>query len=419
MRATALARESQYALIVELVRSAQARKAPIQRLADRYAVWFTPLTIAVCGATWALTRDPVRVLSVLVVATPCPLILATPVAIIGGINRAARRRIVIRHGTALEQLGTTDVLVVDKTGTLTVGRPQVRRVVPGDGWDERAVLRVAGAVEHDSGHLLARSLVAAAQAALDGARLPPATNVVEVPGGGVSGTVEGRRVSVGSARFVGDEQPSARAEVAALDGRFGAGPGVRAYVAADGRVAGVVEYADRIRPEAADVLDEVRALGLGRTVLLSGDVAANVASVAEALAIAEARADLVPADKVAIVQELVTAGKRVLFIGDGTNDAPAMASATVGLALAAHGGGITAEAAGVVLLADDLALVPEAIRISRKTMRVARQSLGVGLGLSGIGMGFAALGAITPVAGALLQEAIDVAVILNALRTSR
>jgi heavy metal translocating P-type ATPase len=420
IRATARARDSQYARIVELVRSAQAEKAPIQRLADRYAVWFTPLTLLVCGATWWWSHDPLRVLAVLVVATPCPLILATPVAIIGGINRAARRQIVVRHGTALEQMGATGVLVLDKTGTLTLGRPEVRRIVPCPGWTEAEALRLAAALEHESGHLLARGVVTAAAArGLAGAALPAATDVVEAPGRGLTGRVAGQRVSVGSRRYLYDAEPDTRAAIGALADRFAAEPGVRAYVAVDGRAAGMIEYADRIREDAAAMLADLRGLGLERAILLSGDNPANVQAVGRALAIADARADLHPGEKLGIVRELVDAGHRVLFVGDGTNDAPAMAAATVGVALAAHGGGITAEAAGVVLLADDLGRIPEAVRISRKTMRVARQSLIVGLGLSGVAMGFAALGRITPVAGALLQELIDVAVILNALRTSR
>lgn len=419
VRVTALAHDSQYARIVELVRRAQADRAPIQRIADRYAVWFTPLTLAVCALTWIASRDPLRVLAVLVVATPCPLILATPVAIIGGINRAARRHIVVRSGGALEQLGGTDVAVLDKTGTLTLGRPEVERVRAASGWDESSLLRLAGAVERQSGHLLARSLVDMAERAGGRSRLSSASDVVETAGRGVTGEVEGRHVSVGSRSYVVEVQPDAEADVRVLEAGLTAGPAVRAFVAVDGKAAGVVEYADRIRDDARELVQELRRLGFRRVVLLSGDNAANVAAVAEQIGVDETRAELHPADKVAETHALLRSGGRVLVVGDGINDAPAMAAATVGVALAAHGGGITAEAAGVVLLADDLARIPEVIRISRKTMSVARQSLVVGLGLSAVAMVFAALGAIRPAAGALIQETIDVAVILNALRTSR
>ena len=421
IRAVAVARESQYARIVELVRSAQASKAPIQRLADRYAVWFTPITIVVCVAAWLVSHDPLRALAVLVVATPCPLILATPIAIIGGINRAARHQIIVRHGGALEQLAQSTVAVFDKTGTLTIGRPAVEHVLTANGWSERDVLRLAGATEQGSGHLLARTLVSAAEAALrdvDG-RLPPATRVVEAAGRGVRGEVDGHDVTVGARSYVLEQHPGSASDLERLDVRHEDDVGLRAYVAVDGRIAGSIEYADRVRDGVRDVLADLASLGIRRTVLLSGDHAPNVRAVAQDVGITEAMGDLLPEDKVAAVVDLAATGEGVLMVGDGTNDAPALSSATVGIAMAAHGGGITAEAADVVVLADELARVPEVLRISQRTMRITRQSLAVGLGLSGAAMVVAALGGIPPALGALLQEAIDVAVILNALRTSR
>lgn len=420
IRATALARESQYARIVELVRTAQASKAPLQRLADRYAVWFTPITLVVCAAAWLWSRDPLRVLAVLVVATPCPLILATPIAVIGGINRAARRRIIVRHGVALEQLGGVTTAIFDKTGTLTLGHPEVQRVVATDHWSESELLRLAAAVEQGASHPLARTLVAAAERSpVTG--VPPAvvSEVTESPGRGVTGTVDGHRVTVGARGLIEERHPEAAAVMREVEGAFAGRPGLRAWVAVDGAPAGVVEYADRVREDAHEVMRELQRLGVRRTIVLSGDHASNVQAVADEIGLTDARADLLPQDKVSAIRELVDGGERVLMVGDGTNDAPALSAATVGVALAAHGGGITAEAADVVLLADDLRRVPEAIRISRRTISVARQSLAVGLGLSAVAMVFAAFGLIRPTFGALLQEAIDVAVILNALRTSR
>lgn len=423
VRVEAVARESQYARIVELVRTAQASKAPLQRLADRYAIWFTPATLIVCAIAWLASGDPQRVLAVLVVATPCPLILATPIAIIGGINRAAARQVIVRHGGALEQLATVDTALFDKTGTLTVGRPEVSRVVARAGWTERGLLRVAGAVEQQSSHLLARTLVDAAIARLDGEPLPRATGAREVPGLGIIGLVDGARIAVGARALVLAESASdARDALKALDASFTADEGLRAYVAVDGEVAGAVVYADRLRDDAADVLRRLGEMGVTRTILLSGDHEANVEAIARALGISEARGELRPEDKVSAVKSLVASGRRVLMVGDGTNDAPALSSATVGIAVAGsagHGGGITTEAADIVLLADALGRVPETIAISRRTMRVARESLVAGLGLSAIAMVIAALGHIPPAAGALLQEAIDVAVIVNALRASR
>jgi len=413
VRALATASESQYAHIVALVRSAQASKAPLQRLADRYASWFTPLTLAVCAVVYLLTGDALRVLAVLVVATPCPLILATPIAIIGGINHAARRQIIVRAGEVLERLERVDVAVFDKTGTLTIGRPSVSAVRSCDGVPAIEVLRLAGGLEQASGHLLARTLVERASSELG--TLPMPAHVVESAGRGVTGVVDRHQVTVGAPSFV--------REHCALDGDIGSsgadGAALVAYVAIDGRLAGTVEYADRVRPEAAEALAELRSLGLQRTMLLSGDRPSNARGAAAAAGIHEVVADLLPEGKVEIVRRLVTAGDAVLMVGDGTNDAPALAAATVGVALAGHGGGVTAEAAGVVVLADDLRRVPEAIRIARRAMRVARQSIWLGLTLSGIAMALAAVGIIPPVTGAVLQEVIDVASILNALRASR
>lgn len=413
LRATALASDSRYATIVELVRTAQASKAPLQRLADRYAVWFTPFTLLVCAASWLLTGDLTRVLAVLVVATPCPLILATPVAIVGGINRAARRQIIVRSGAALEQLSRVTVAAFDKTGTITMGLPEVSRLVVAPGCDAERVLRLVAAVEQGSSHLLARTLLQWATAR--GTPVPAVAHVTESPGQGVEGEVDGQWVAVGARRFVIARFPEAEAGFAALEAD---GAGLRAYAAIDGAAAATIEYADRLRPGIDRVLRDFAELGITRTILLTGDRAANAESVAREVGIAEVRAELLPDEKEAIVRELVAGGAHTLMVGDGTNDAPALSSASVGIALAGHGGGITAEAADVVILVDDLSRVVDALRISRRTVRIARESIGVGLGLSVVAMGFAAFGLITPVAGALLQEGIDVAVILNALRAS-
>ena len=415
LEVTAPASESQYARIVELVRTAQGSKAPLQRLADRYAVWFTPITLALCAITYVLSGDATRVLAVLVVATPCPLILATPVAVIGGINRAARHGIIFRNGTALEQLGGVSTAIFDKTGTLTIGRPEVARVLALPPLTGDEVLRLASGVEQGSGHLLARTLVQEAEAR--GIDPPAAKNVSEAPGQGVSGNIEGRQVTVGGWSFVVDRHPAAQAELRALR-TADSTPGLRAYVAIDGHGAGVVEYADRLRPELTGFIPRLQQLGIRRVLLLSGDDQANATSVARAVGIGEAHGDLLPEAKVAYVQRLMQEGDGVLMVGDGTNDAPALGTATVGVALASSGGGISAEAADAVILADDPTRVADAIEISRRTLRIARQSIWTGLGLSGTAMVVASFGYIPPIAGAILQEVIDVAVILNALRAT-
>ena len=413
VHALALSRESQYARIVDLVRSAAAHKAPLQRLADRYAVWFTPVTLLVCAIAWLVSHDPMRALAVLVVATPCPLILATPIAIIGGINRAATRQIIVRTGGALEQLSEARVAVFDKTGTLTVGRPSVSRVTAVAPFNEDEVLRLAGAVEQHSGYTLARSVVDAAMAA--GHVLPTPTDTIEEAGRGITARVDRHLVSIGARGYIRSRATDEERD--SLDTASGTWL-LRAFVAIDGRLAGTIEFTDRVRPGARDLVESLAALGIQRSLLLSGDHEGNVRAVAEAVGIREARGDLLASDKLSWVAELSEHAGPVMMIGDATNDAPALSRADVGIALAGHGGGVTAEAADVVLLTDDLSRVHEAIVISRNTMRIARQSIWVGLGLSGLAMLFAAAGGIPPVIGALLQEGIDVAVILNALRSS-
>lgn len=413
VRASARAAESQYSKIVQLVREAQASKSPLQRLADRYAVWFTPATLVVCIVTFSLTQSWTSVLAVLVVATPCPLILATPVAIIGGINRAARRKIIVRHGAAIEMLSDATMAVFDKTGTLTVGKPSVKTVLALPGYTEREVLRDAGAVEQGSSHLLARVVVEEAEKRYGA--LPQARQHRESPGEGLTGTVGDLEVVVGSRAFVGRHATSS---LDAFDAGEGNEAGLRAYVLLSGKPAGIVEYADALRPELKTLLATLTDLGLSRTVLLSGDGAANAEAVGLEAGIREVHGELLPADKATIVSRFRARGEVVLMVGDGTNDAPALSVADVGVALAGHGGGVTSEAADVVILVDDLSRVGEAVAISRRTMRLARQSIVTGLALSGIAMLFAANGLIPPTQGALLQEAIDVAVILNALRAS-
>jgi len=422
MRADRRSQDSQYARIVDLVRSAQASKSPLQRTADRWAVWFTPLTLVACLSAWLVSHDWTRVLAVLVVATPCPLILAAPVAIIGGINRAAKRGIIVRSGGALEGLARVNTAVFDKTGTLTVGRPKIAQVVVTDGDDPLTVLARGAAVEQGSGHLLARVIVAEAESR--GVALRVATDLHETPGRGVRGVVDGELVAVGSPDFVREQLPRMLPHAAdSLTSRLAAmeeqASGLRAYIATGGGALARIEFADQLRPELAPMFGELRALGIVDAYLFSGDKQANVQVIAAAVGITQFAGDLSAAAKVARVAALEQMGRRVLMVGDGTNDAPSLSTATVGVALAGHGGGVVAEAADVVLLIDDPSRIPEAVRIGRRALSIAKQSIGVGLGLSLVGMAFASAGQLTPVAGALIQEAIDIAVILNALRAAR
>jgi len=409
--ATAVARESQYARIVELVRGARASKSPLQRMADRYAVVFTPVTLAVCLVSWLISGDPVRVLAVLVVATPCPLILAAPVAMIGGLSRAARHGVIIRHGEALERLGQVSAALLDKTGTLTVGHPEVSAVRASPPLAEDEVLALAAGIDWRSSHMLARPIVALATAR--GLTIPDATGLTESPGMGVVGSIGGHEVAIGSRKFLNLRYPAS----AGRQPEAGAS-GLKAWLAIDGAIRGTIEFADRLHPEARELVRQLRELGIRRIVMATGDSEEHAAAIAGEVGIDEYRANLLPVDKVRLVDEMERSGERVLMVGDGTNDAPALSRATVGIALAASGGGVTAEAADAVVLADDPGLVATAVVISRQTLTIARQSVLAGLGLSGLAMIVAAAGYIPPTLGAILQEVIDVAVILNALRAS-
>lgn len=417
LRAERRSQESQYAKIVDLVRTAQASKSPLQRTADQWAVWFTPLTLALCALTWFISHDWTRVLAVLVIATPCPLILAAPVAIIGGINRAASRSIIVRNGGALEAIARINSIVFDKTGTLTVGHPQVASIRISDHADEQLLLAQIAAVEQGSAHLLARVLVAEAEA-----RKSPilrASAIHETSGRGVRGVVDETKVAVGSASYILEQFRESETVVAAVSQMNDSEDNLRAWAATSQGAVARVDFEEALRPDIHTMLDQLRVLGLSDIHLLSGDKSDSVATIAHEVGISQYEGDLLASDKVERVKALESDGKRVLMVGDGTNDAPALSAATVGIALAGHGGGIVAEAADIVLLIDEPSRIPEAVRIGRRTLHIARESIAVGLGLSVVGMGFAAAGYLSPVAGALIQEVIDVAVIVNALRVAR
>jgi heavy metal translocating P-type ATPase len=408
MRATAVAAASQYAKMVELVRRAQEERPPLQRLADRYAVWFTPLTLLMCALGWLITGEPRTILAVLVVATPCPLILAVPVAVISRINRAARAGIIVKGGAALEQIGRARAVVFDKTGTLTYGTPVVTGVVPFGDTTADELLRAAGGAEQLSAHPVGVALAEAAKRRVGALPLPEQFR--EEPGRGVEAVVGGRRVLVGSRSFLAERV--AGLEIPQADGRAG----LAAYVAIDGRLAGELRLDDQLRPGVPEMLRRLARLGVRQTAIFTGDHAANARAIGARAGIARVEADLLPEDKVRLVAALSEQYAPVVMVGDGINDAPALATATVGVAMGAKGTGISAEAADIVLLEDDVTKVGEAVAIGRRMLRIARQSIYVGLGLSFACMVAASMGKIPPAAGALLQEAIDVAVILNALR---
>ncbi len=401
------AAESTFAGIVRLVEQAGRSKAPMVRLADRFAIWFLGLTLLIAGAAWALTGDPVRMVAVLVVATPCPLILAVPVALVAGLSRAARQGILIKGARPLEAMARVAVLVLDKTGTLTDGRPRLAATRVREGFAAAELLRLAASLDQASKHTVARTVVEAARAA--GLALAVPEGVVESAGEGVEGRVDGRAVVVGGRRYV-----AARLGIADSSTTADAGSIVVA-VGVDGVPAGELVLSDALRAGTAGLLAELRGAGIGRLVLATGDRQDVAAEITAGLAFDAVRAELTPEAKVMLVLAERKFGP-VMMVGDGVNDAPALAAADIGVAMGARGAAAAAEAADVVLLVDRLDRILPGLRIARRSRRIALESVVAGIGLSVAGMLGAAWGLITPVQGALLQEAIDVAVILNALR---
>ena len=408
LRAEHAAADSAYSALVRLVRDAQAERAPFVRMADRYAVILLPLTLALAAIAWAASGDPIRALAVLVVATPCPLILAAPIAIVSGMSRAARAGVVVKDGGAIERLARARTVLIDKTGTLTLGEPAVERIVPLDGVGADELLRLAASADQVSAHGLAEALVHDAERR--GLRLSLPDDVVERPGQGVDGSVDGRRVTVGSAAWL-NERGIASTPVAAPPGH------AVVSVAVDGRSAGSIVMADRVRDDARAAVAGMHAAGVRTVAMATGDRLEVAQAVAASVGIDRVYAGLEPEDKLALVRD---AGERpVVMVGDGVNDAPALALADVGVAMGAAGATASAEAADAVIVVDRLDRLVEAMRLSARALRIARQSVLVGMGLSLAAMVVAAAGHLPPLAGAILQEGIDVAVILNALRALR
>lgn len=411
LTATHEAKDSTYAGIVRLVEQAQSSKAPMSRLADRWSLGFLLATVAIAFAAWWFTGDPVRAVAVLVVATPCPLILAVPVALVAGLSRAAHFGVLIKGAKPLEALARIKTLILDKTGTLTDGRPQIVSIETHGDLSKDEVLHYAAALDQASKHPIAQAIVAAARA--QGSVLPVPTQIVETPGEGVSGTIGGHKVVVGGAAFVAAQAGASNPDLAVI-----AAGSVVVSLAVDGKLMGHIVMADALRSGTADLLAGLRRLGVTRILLATGDRRAVAEAVTKGLGLDAVQSDLTPDQKVLLV---LTERKNspVMMVGDGVNDAPALAAADIGVAMGARGAAASAEAADVVLLVDHLDRLLPGIEIAQRARRIALESVAAGIGLSILGMIAAALGYLTPVQGALAQEVIDVAVILNALRALR
>ena len=397
-----LAIDSQYQQLVKLVKEAEKTPSKFVRLADRYAVPFTLAAYVIAGIAWYLSKDPVRFAEVLVVASPCPLILAAPVAMVSGMSRASRNGIVVKTGDVLEKLARAKTGAFDKTGTITSGQLSVDKVVTLAGVKEEDLLAMIAGVETESNHILARSIVAYADDhGIDGVATD---SLSEVTGKGVSAIVAGQKVLVGKLSFVAPDSKIDKPQQTAI------------YLSVAGKLWGYVLFIDHIRPEAAETMTTLQKLGVSHLMMLTGDQKAIATKVANQTGLTDVQADLLPQDKIAALKAVPHSDHPVFMVGDGVNDAPSLATADVGIAMGAHGSSAASESADVVILKDDLSKVAKAVIISQDTMRIARQSVLIGIFICLGLMLIASSGLIPAFIGAMFQEVVDTVSILWALK---
>jgi heavy metal translocating P-type ATPase len=401
------AKDSQYQQIVRLVRAAAENPAPFVRLADRYSIPFTIIAYTIAGVAWILSHQAIRFLEVIIVATPCPLILAAPIAIIAGMSRAARDGIIIKTGTALEQLATAKTFAFDKTGTLTQGMPKVDTIVSFGSYSEKDVLAAAASLEQRSTHILAKAITEAAQTR--SYSIHKAKHVKETAGLGLEAHIVGKDVLVGRLQLMVEREvsipsafkPARLAQTATL-------------VAIDGQLAGYITFTDTLRADTKQTLKQLAALGIKRTLMVTGDRQTVAKAVARSLHITDVRAEALPADKLLAIEAITD--RPVAFVGDGINDAPVLTASDVGIALGARGSTAASESADIVIMQDNFSHVALAVSIAKRAFHIATQSILIGIGLSIVLMLIFATGKFPPVAGAIIQEVVDVIVIFNALR---
>ena len=394
--------DSQYQRLIALVRESEAKPAHFVRLADRYAVPFTLIAYVIAGVAWALSKDPVRFAQVLVVASPCPLILAAPVALVAGMSRASRSGIVVKTGDVLEKLSTARTFAFDKTGTLTKGTLSVEHVHPEKGVETGRLISLAASVENNSNHILGRSLVNYAKE--QGLSLENTTAVKEVTAQGIQAEVNGQLVKVGKNSFVTEQDTAQDADQTAV------------FISIAGQYAGSITFTDQIRSEAKKTIQTLTQRDQAQVMMLTGDQQETAATIAKAAGITQIHAELLPEEKIQLLQSCDQNQRPVVMIGDGVNDAPALAEADVGIAMGAHGATAASETASAVILKDDLSRVAQAVEISKDTMKVAKQSVWLGIAICTALMLIASVGVLPTLVGALLQEVVDTVSILWALR---
>lgn len=405
IKVTKLAKDSQYQQLVKLVKEAESTPAHFVRLADRYAVPFTIAAVAISLVAWGISQDPRRFAEVLVVASPCPLILAAPVAMVSGMSRASRNGVVVKTGSVLEKLAGAKTGAFDKTGTITNGHLTVARVLPAAEVTTERLLHLAASAEQDSSHILARSLIKYTSAKQ--ISLAPVANLSEVTGRGITATIEDHQVKVGKLSFVAPQSAQAALTTTAI------------YVSVDGQYYGAISFTDHVRPEAAATVARLKHLGVTNLMMLTGDQRAIAQQVAKKVGITAVKADLLPEDKIAALKAVPDDRHPLFMVGDGVNDAPSLATADVGIAMGANGSTAASETADVVILKDDLAKVAKAVAISKDTLRIAKQAVLIGIAICTALMLIASLGVIPAFIGAMLQEVIDTVSILWALKARK
>lgn len=413
IRAIHVSKDSQYEQIIRLVESAEKTKAPMVRLADRYSGWFTIITLILAGTAWALAHEGLRLLSVLVVATPCPLILATPIAIVSGMSKAAKKGIIIKNGGALESLGNTKTFVFDKTGTLTFGVPNITEIKAEKGTPEE-VIQIAASLDQVSVHVIARSLIQYAKT--NNIALTYPTEFEEIIGSGAKGRLDHTTYYLGKLGLIEAQNIAIPSSVKEHEKNLKNEGKMALYLASEKEFLGTIYLADTVRPEVKMLFEALDRHGVQRTVMLTGDRKVVADHIGEQAGVHEVIAECLPDDKLKHIERLRKESSPVVMVGDGINDAPALAAADIGIAMGSTGSTATSEVADIVIMVDNIERVSDAFAIARRTLKIAKQSIFTGMGLSILFMVIAALGYIPPIYGAIIQEAVDIVVILNALR---
>jgi heavy metal translocating P-type ATPase len=407
IKATAVAQDSQYQQIIRLVRSAAASEAPFVRLADRYSLPFTVAAFAIALAVWVLSSQAIRFLEVIIVATPCPLLLAAPIALISGMTRSSRYGIIVKNGRALEKLAQAKTIAFDKTGTLTKGELSVKNIKSFGKFSSNEVLVLAASLEQNSSHVLAKAILTDAN--IKQTKLIKVKQLEEIAGLGLSANLKGSQILVGNMALL------KKYEIKPIKGFDHSSIGqTAAFVARDGQMIGIIYFTDELRPEALATIDRLKQLGLKEIVMITGDNIVTAESIAKQLSITKVHAEALPADKLMFLSKLRP--RPVIFVGDGINDAPVLTSADVGIALGVRGSTAASESADVIIMLDDISKVAVGIEIAKRTFQIAKQSILIGIGLSIILMLIFATGKFPPLDGAIIQEVVDVFVIFNALR---